>query len=120
MVQLHNGLAQLESQRPRYDKAEKSFKRALELNPNLLQARFGLGYVYSTQGRDDEAEKVYRQMLRLVPESDSANIHFSLGVLYLKRGDQSLAQEELRILNQLDQKLAGQLKTQLDAGVKKP
>jgi tetratricopeptide (TPR) repeat protein len=112
---LHDGQAEIKSKQPRYDVAEKSFLRATELDPTLLQARFGLAYVYNSQGRYSEAEKVYKQILRLLPESDSAKVHYNLGLLYVKQGNRTLSQEELKAVAKLDKKLAQKLKPQIDA-----
>ena len=72
--------------------AEKEFKRALELNPSLEEARFEYAWFLSSMGRHAEAVVEARRAVRLDPLSVPANL--ALGsVYYLARlDDQALVQ----------------------------
>lgn len=49
------------------DKAERHYKRAIELNPSLIAPRLGLAIVSIAQGRFPKAIKNYEEVLRLEP-----------------------------------------------------
>jgi len=70
--------------------AEQAYKKALNLNPNLVVAHSALSFVYAQQGRLEEAEAENLIVLAAVPD-DYATIK-NLAIIYreLKRYDQAL------------------------------
>jgi len=109
---MNAGLREIDTRQPDYEKAEKSFLRALELNPTLATARLGLGFVYAAEGRYAEAETIYKGMLRSLPES--AEIHFNLGIVYLRQGRTAEARLELPAITRSNAKLANRLRTEIE------
>jgi TolB-like protein/DNA-binding winged helix-turn-helix (wHTH) protein len=72
--------------------AEKEFKLALQLNPNLEEARFEYAWFLSTMGRKAEAVVEAERAVEIDPLSVSANL--ALGSIYHVAGrlDDALAQ----------------------------
>jgi tetratricopeptide (TPR) repeat protein len=64
---LQIGLVHVDEQR--YDDAERSLTRALELNDRLEQARLLLSHVWLMRGDIPKAEELARQAVRLQPDS---------------------------------------------------
>ncbi len=60
-------------------KAEASYRRALELRPDFLQAYVGLAGLLVEQGRLAEAETSYRTYASLAPRN--ADAHYQLGLV---------------------------------------
>jgi len=65
------------------DDAVKSFKKAIELNPQHANALYELGIVYEQQKNYDEAIKNYNESLKIKESSEAFQ---NLGVCYLKKG----------------------------------
>lgn len=59
--------------RGRYSEAEKSYRQAIELNPNHIAPLANLGAVYAFTGRLPEAEKIFLQVLEKDPQHSEAN-----------------------------------------------
>ncbi|MBU1727218.1 MAG: tetratricopeptide repeat protein, partial [Candidatus Omnitrophica bacterium] len=64
--------------------AEKSFKKAIELNPKNDWAYLRLGNSYLRHGKLLEAEKSFKKAIELNPKNDWA--YLRLGNLYLEQG----------------------------------
>jgi len=62
-----------------------SFKKALELNPDEMEARELLSEIYRRQGKWDLAERESREIL--ARDSTSAESYFTLANVYLQRND---------------------------------
>jgi TolB-like protein/DNA-binding winged helix-turn-helix (wHTH) protein/tetratricopeptide (TPR) repeat protein len=75
-----------------WDQAEREFRRALELNPNLEEARYEYAWFLSTMGRHAEAVVEAERAVETDPLSVSANL--ALGSVYHGAGmlDRALAQ----------------------------
>ena len=71
------------------------YKKALELNPDLLEALNNLAALYTETNRIEEALVVTRKMLSINP--NSANSHFSLGYIYRYAGMLDEAIQEMEI-----------------------
>lgn len=69
----------------RWDEAEGTLRRTLEIKPDSAPALFSLGEVYWRQKRHDEAEKTLQQGLKL--DENSWHGHFTLGRLYWEKGE---------------------------------
>lgn len=66
------------------DKAEKAFKKALELSPGYVPALAGLGRLYCSILQYDKAEENLRRALQREPNSDLA--HVFLGEVLFRKG----------------------------------
>jgi tetratricopeptide (TPR) repeat protein len=73
----YRGLAAAQEQLLRYEEAEKTFLRAVELRPHYWEGRIWLGAFYRSRARYDEALEQYRQAVLLSP--DNARAHALLG-----------------------------------------
>ena len=62
----------------------RDFERALDINPNHVNAHYNLGYIYSRQGKLDNAVRHYRAALRGKP--DFASAHYNLGLVLQMQG----------------------------------
>ena len=67
------------------EEAEKSYKKAIELKPDLPEAHYNLGNTLKNLGRLDEAEKSYKKAIELKP--DYAEAHNNLGNTLNYKGD---------------------------------
>ncbi|HID57108.1 TPA: tetratricopeptide repeat protein [Candidatus Poribacteria bacterium] len=77
----------------KYRKAINSFRKALELDPNLTEAYLNLAFCLQRMRRFDEAIKTLQQALQI--KSDFVEARYNLGTLYLKLGWYPEAIEEL-------------------------
>lgn len=69
------------------DQAMSAYRSAIEVYPDILDARGALGGCLAEQGRNEEAIKMIREEIDLRPEdTPSASAHINLGVLLLKMG----------------------------------
>ena len=83
----------------KYPEAEASFRRAIDLKSDCVEAHTNLAIFLGNQGRFDEAEASWRQAVRLRP-SDSA-MYASLGKILLRQSriEEAMAsyQEAIRL-----------------------
>jgi len=63
-----------------FEKAEASYLKAAELNPDLLMNKYRLAHDYRLQGRYDKAIEVLEAILQKNPHESSA--HYDLGINY--------------------------------------
>jgi len=72
------------------EKAEASYKEAMELEPGLVGPYINLTDLYRRQGRDEKGEQVLAQALAIYPEL--AALNYSMGLLKVRQGmhEQSL------------------------------
>jgi len=78
----------------RHAEAQARFRRALALDPGLVDACNNLGTALRAQGRDEEAEASFRNALVLRP--DHAPSHYNLGLALAKRGELDAAVASFR------------------------
>jgi tetratricopeptide (TPR) repeat protein len=83
-----------------FEEAEKLFIKAVQANPNEVEAYNRLGIALRRQGKFKEAERYYRLALQSNPEN--AAISYNLGVLYLKQQDRAQALKFLKKAFELD------------------
>ncbi len=57
-----------------YDDAEARFLKALEYDPNLLEAQFNLAFTYFKQGKGEKAEQEWNKYIKLDPKRSWADI----------------------------------------------
>lgn len=105
----YTGLVELAQKQPLL--AELSFKRALLLNLNSPQVYIGLGQAGLDQNRSDKAIEAFTAAIALEPKS--AQGRFGLGLAYLARKDKAKAQEQLRLLVEVNKVLSDELSRRL-------
>lgn len=92
--EVHQMLASIQYMQGQFQKAIRSFRRALEIDPNYTDASVGLSILYNDLGKYEEGASVFleaRQMLDLRLTEDDSNIeeaiaakHEELADLYCK------------------------------------
>ncbi len=75
-----------------FDDAVQSYLRALQIQPDYLEAFYNLGNVLRDLGQLDEAAFNYRRALNINP--DCAEAHFNLGLVHLAQGQFEAGWEE--------------------------
>ncbi|MGH8678617.1 MAG: tetratricopeptide repeat protein, partial [Burkholderiales bacterium] len=90
----HSNLGTLYAEQGEFQKAEASFKTALELSPYFVAASVNLADVYRAQGRERDAETILRQALRTSPLSP--DVHHALGLSLVRQHRMADALAELR------------------------
>jgi predicted CXXCH cytochrome family protein len=68
-----------------FERAEASYKEAIELEPGLVGPYINLADLYRRLNRDDEGEQVLQSALDKYP--DLAAIHYSMGLLKVRQGN---------------------------------
>jgi tetratricopeptide (TPR) repeat protein len=77
-----------------FEKAEASYKEAIELEPGLVGPYINLSDLYRRLNRDDEGEQVLKSALEKYP--DLAAINYSLGLLKVRQGENEEAMVYLK------------------------
>ncbi len=88
----------------KYDKGIECFKKALDINPEYVEARVNLALALNTVGEYDEASYHLTEAARIEKEKGEyyaiktrlANLHKETGKLYLEMEDRDSAIEEFR------------------------
>ena len=80
--------------------ASAVYLKALQLNPDLVEAALNLGVLELESGRLGEAEKWLRHASEITPKDPQ--VHLYLGVAYLKSGKQDNAVSAFRRVLELD------------------
>jgi Flp pilus assembly protein TadD len=75
--------------------AEKHFRHAVEMHPNMVEAWLGLAASYDQLRRFDLADRAYGQALRLA--GPNVAIINNQGYSYMMRGDYKMAREKLQL-----------------------
>jgi tetratricopeptide (TPR) repeat protein len=91
---VHNLLASALRSQGEVDKALAHYRRALELDPDRVDALYNLANAYKSQGRLDEAISLYSRVLQIKPEDIEARNN--LGIVLLSRGNLPEAIEHFR------------------------
>jgi tetratricopeptide (TPR) repeat protein len=101
-----------------FDRAEEVYTKALELNPDIIQAHSALGYIYALQGKLQEAVEENLEVVKLAP--DDYVSHRNLALLYKQMGriDDAVAEAQiaLRLAPEKDKAALETLITQLKQG----
>jgi tetratricopeptide (TPR) repeat protein len=87
-----NNLGNALQDQGRIEEAIPHYRRALELQPQLDDARYNLGIALMELGRTDQAIAAFREVLRLNP--DHARAHNNIGNALVSRGRTEDAVEE--------------------------
>jgi len=84
-----------------YQRAEKAFRKVVELEPGYAEAHSNLGYCLRKQKRYDEAIAAYKTAIKWKP--DLAAAHEYLGEAYVELSSHysALAEQELEKLREL-------------------
>lgn len=85
------GMASLESDR---QKAFVSFQKAVQLDPNNKEARYGLGHLLVYQGKLSQAESEFREAIRI--DENYSEAHTYLGQVLINQDRWPEAIEEFR------------------------
>lgn len=93
-VESHLAAAQEAQNRKDYATAEREYRAALSLAPDVPQAYLNLGLIYQLQDRRPEAMEMFQKALQLDPKLAGAN--FFLGVDYCRQGRGDLAVPHLK------------------------
>ena len=75
---------------------QRLVEKALEDDPNKMQALLELTVLYEVQGELSEATDVLEKILRLVEKRDCPDIYMQLGTLYEHQGDSEYALDAYR------------------------
>src|SRR5271170_371316 len=85
--------------------AEKSYRKAIALNPLATDAWLDLATAYELDGRTDEAREAYLEAKKSYPVS--AEVSWRYGNFLLRQGEQTQAYAELRRAIEADPQRAG-------------
>jgi tetratricopeptide (TPR) repeat protein len=88
-------LAELFWEEQSWGKAEETYRRILEIDPNWVTAQNRLGYIAVAQGRFEEAEELFTTYTYIAP--DQANPHDSMGELLVMVGRYEEARREFEL-----------------------
>jgi tetratricopeptide (TPR) repeat protein len=72
--------------------AERQFRRAIELNPNLALTHTPLGEGLAARGKFEEALSEFRRALQIAPFDAIENYGITEGLFYARRYDQTIEQ----------------------------
>jgi len=87
-------LGKIHSQKGNYKEAEKQLKKALALQPEMVEPRFELLNIYRAQGKKQDSEKIYsiyKDILKKNPNNVQATLE--LGIYYHEKGKARDAQK---------------------------
>ena len=99
----------------RYEEAEQSFRRAVELDPKLDRAWYGLGLVLIRAHRFDEAVAALKRNTELQPMSPYA--WYQLARVHVDRHEPEEAAKIIRHLKGFEPKVAAQLERETGLAV---
>ena len=95
-----------------YNEAENSFRKAIELKPEFAEAHFNLAVVFAKRGRLKETIQSLNDAIRINPNYSEA--HYRLGLAYIAANNENAVRQQYAVLEKLDQKLAANLKSQME------
>ncbi|MBW2569660.1 MAG: tetratricopeptide repeat protein [Deltaproteobacteria bacterium] len=78
----------------RYAEAAQAFEKAVQKNPDYVEALVNWGLAMEGMGAKDAAEEKYRVALAINPDSPKGNLN--LGLFYFKQSDYARAREYLQ------------------------
>ncbi|WP_198012288.1 tetratricopeptide repeat protein [Desulfosarcina sp. BuS5] len=77
-----------------YSRAEKYFKKALEIYPESLFAMNNLGHIFIISGRVQDAKNIFTEILKIDPQHKEAKHNFDLLQKLLKKGRLKIANDD--------------------------
>jgi tetratricopeptide (TPR) repeat protein len=96
----YSNLGSILSKKHAHAQAEKMFRKALEINPDLSVSAANLGYCLLQQGKTREAIPLYEKAISLAPQHALAHRMIASAKNYKKPDDPHIQQMEL-LLNEL-------------------
>ena len=78
-------LGMAKCQQRKFDEAEALFRRAIEINPNMIEAHINLGSTLQYSSRIDEAISAYQRVIQLSP--DNSIVLYNLGSALQEKGN---------------------------------
>ncbi len=96
----HNNLGDMHARQGNYPEAEKSFKRAIALNPSYAAAYHNLANTYKLMGNDVEAIKYYEMAVKIDPTIWQS--YENIGSIYFKARNFQKALEYIDKAYQVD------------------
>lgn len=93
-----------EQQQGDYQSATRDYRKALQLRPDMVEAKVNLGAALSQLGQYDEAIAMYESALPLL--SFKAPVILNLGLAYYKKGDFANAHQQFQKVHTLQPKNA--------------
>jgi len=80
-------LGKVHSQKGNYKEAEKQLKKALDLQPELVEPRFELLNIYHAQGKKQDPDKIYKIYKDILKKNpNNARAALELGCYYHEKG----------------------------------
>ena len=74
--EIYQMLATLYYDRGQFNKAIKTFRRALEIDPHYTDASVGLSIILNDLGRYDEGQKVFQEARKILDQQKKPNLSF--------------------------------------------
>ena len=99
-----------------YSEAESFFRKAVELKPDFAEAYFNLAVLFAKRGKLAETIQNLKESVRINPRY--AEAHYHLGLAHIAAQDRKAALQEHAALTQLNPKLAEQLRTSIESGIR--
>jgi len=84
----------------KYEEAERSFRKSIELKPDHASAHEGLGIILLSKGELNEAQIELETAIKL--DSENASAHLNLGKVFLNRKEYDKAQIKFETALKLD------------------
>lgn len=79
-----------------FDRCIEKLRKAVDIDPNFLEAHYALANALNTLRRTEEAEAHYRKCLTISPDDRKlAPVYYQIGVIDFSKGDYASAQAKL-------------------------
>lgn len=78
-------------------RAEESWRKALQLDPNFNDARLNLGILYKNNKRYPESERLFKEAAKNLSYDKLHQVAYNLALVYLHQGKSLLAEQQLKI-----------------------
>ncbi len=99
----------------RHGEAFAPLVKATSLDPNFAEAYYGIGYAYLRGADFEKSVSFLKSAIRLQP--DYADAYYGLGQAYARLGKADLANEQLKKLNTIDQRMARKLEKEMQTAL---
>jgi tetratricopeptide (TPR) repeat protein len=99
----------------RHGEAFAPLVKATSLDPNFAEAYYGIGYAYLRGADFEKSVSFLKSAIRIQP--DYAEAYYGLGQAYARLGKGDLANEQLKKLNTIDQRLARKLEKEMQTAL---
>jgi tetratricopeptide (TPR) repeat protein len=99
----------------RHGEAFGPLVKATNLDPNFAEAYYGVGYAYLRGADFEKSLSFLKSAIRLQP--DYGDAYYGLGQAYARLGRADLANEQLKKLNTIDQRLARKLEKEMQTAL---